>query len=195
MCLRTVPDRLIQAYQKALLVHATGLFFSRAGQRIGDIWNKAQRIYEKFDVPSEWRLADQASVIGYSASESSVTPNSDYTLSAPVPIFWHPSVNMAMLGDTLLCHESANEMLTASESWPRVDVKVKGHSIACPGMLLITQQQLDKKENGQTTNSAHSEISVPQHPADDNSEPLDSIWELKVPTDSAIWGSRGATWS
>ena len=126
VCVGSVPDELKQAYQQAILVHATGIFFSRSGAVVGDVWGKVQRIYEKFGIPFEWQKADQADVIGYGLSETRITPNSRYELPASVPIFWHPSVGPALVGDTLLCLDSQNEILTQSATWPQLAATVKG---------------------------------------------------------------------
>lgn len=83
VCLNQVPEELWSAHQKAVLIHATGMYFSRTGRKLKEIWPKVRRIYDKFGMPTEWQLADQAEVIGYRAMEHQLTPDSDYELQAP----------------------------------------------------------------------------------------------------------------
>ena len=185
-CLESVPRELLEAYRKAAMVHATGLFFSRADSRLGDVWNKVQRIYEKFDAAQEWQLADQANVVGYSASEAQMRPASDFVLQPPVPMFWHPSVGEAMFGDTLLCQQGANEQLTMSDSWPQVPVRVKGREVICPGILLLQSDQKTKADDNvepkQTTL-----FDFPEHPDEDTPSVVESVWEMRVPGNMANW--------
>lgn len=184
VCVKSVPEDLWAAYQKAALVHSTGMFFSRDKATLGGVWKKVHRIYEKFDIGNEWQLADQANVTGYRQSEIQLVPNSDYLIQAPTPVFWHPSVGPALVGDTVLCRESSNEILTASTSWPQIPVKIKGRDVACPGILLLKSQE-----------ERDQQIDCPDHPGEEMPSPLDSVWEMKVPRDALAWGSDDSGWS
>lgn len=73
-------------------MHATGIYFSRTGQALQNVWSKVRRIYDKFGMPTEWQLADQAEIIGYRAMEHQLTPDSEYVLQAPTAVHWHPGV-------------------------------------------------------------------------------------------------------
>lgn len=184
VCLNSVPDQLWSAYQNAALVHATGIFFSRDKRVLGDVWKKVQRIYEKFGVGNEWQLADQADVVGYSGREVQLVPGSEFALQAPAPVYWHPSVGPAMIGDTVLCRESANELLTASASWPQLPVRIKGREVLCPGLLLLKNSETEEKS-----------VQVPDHPDEDQPSPLESVWEMKVPREIIAWKDDTAAWS
>ena len=177
VCLEKVPDELWKIFQRAMLLHATGIFFSRPGQTLGAVWNKVQRIYEKFGMVNEWQLSDQADVIGYSASECQLTPNSEYRLQSPAALFWHASVGPALVGDTILLHDSSNEQMTRSASWPHVAVEVKGRPVLCPGILRV-------RNTGTTTTEAQSDASLfdcPEIPHEDGPSRVESVWELELP--------------
>ena len=194
VCLESVPDELLKAYQKATLVHATGLFFSRAGETLAETWKKTRRIYEKFGMANEWQLADQANVVGYSASECQLTPQSDYSLNAPVPVFWHPSVGPAMLGDTLLCETSSNELLTQSTSWPQIPVKVKGREVSCPGILLVPDSA-ERPVKEPVSETPEKALGCPDHPEEDSPLPLESVWEMQLPVQNAVWQQDDSQYS
>ncbi len=184
VCLNSVPEKLWAAYQKAALVHATGIFFSRDKSVLGDVWKKVLRIYEKFGVGNEWQLADQADVVGYSGREIQLVPRSEFVLQAPAPVYWHPSVGPAMIGDTVLCREAANEFLTASASWPQIPVQIKGREILCPSILLLKNAE-----------NAERSVEVLDHPGEDQPSPLESVWEMKVPREISAWSDDSAVWS
>lgn len=180
VCLGDVPDELQHAFQRMTLIHATGMFFSRHDSTSGEVWKKVQRIYEKFDLPFEWHKADQADVVGYTLNEARIAPDSDYLLQAPVPVFWHPSVGPAMAGDTVLCHDGSIEQLTKSRTWPEMPVTVKGRDLVCPGILM----NRSATANDPVTDSL-ADIAPPDHPEESNPVPVETVWEMELP--SVAW--------
>ena len=132
-------DAFRGAHHKASLMQSTGLYFSRAGVAISQVWPKVRRIYEKFGCPDEWQLADQAEVVGYAPCEQRVVPTSEYRLAAGMPMYWHPSVGPALTGDTVLLRDGKPELLTPGDGWPQVTVTVKGEPIPRPDVLVRTQ--------------------------------------------------------
>ncbi|NOX53953.1 MAG: M24 family metallopeptidase [Planctomycetes bacterium] len=141
VCFGEPPQEILGFYQRALLVHATGMFFSKVGWELGETWARVERIYEKFDVAEEWRLADQADVIGYEISEAAVVPDSRFRLAAEMPVYWHPTVGPCLVADTILVGSPRTkshkgfEILTPPGRWPTVKVEVKGVPIVCPAIL------------------------------------------------------------
>lgn len=184
VCLGSVSAKLLDAYRKAALVHATGMFFSRNGESLGNVWKKVHRIYEKFGVGKEWQLADQAHVTGYLAGEVQLRPNSDYTIKSPTPLSWHPSVGPAMLGDTLLVGETSNEVLTLSSTWPVVSISVKGREVVCPGILLLDRNMPVPRVDNVVTPSG---FDCPDHPDEALPDAVESIWEMRVPSPDDTW--------
>lgn len=135
-------ERLLKAHTQAVLMHATGMYFSKAGEPIAEVWARVQRIYEKFGLPDEWRLADQAELLGYRLSEHQVGPASEMQLGNRQVLFWHPSVDQAACGDSVLTGERV-ECLTGSSKWPAMVVQVRGVPITCAGILQIPQTTSD----------------------------------------------------
>jgi Xaa-Pro aminopeptidase len=182
VCLDHVPQDLWAAHQRAVLLHATGMYFSRHGQPLKSLWPKVHRIYEKFGLSSEWQLADQADITGYRASEHSLTPGSDWELQAPTPVFWHPSVHAAAPGDTVLVTSRGCEILTRSSVWPELRVQVKGRDVPCAGLLLIRDQD-GRSENAHAVDESEEEslfrgFGVPDD--DQDGSRMDTIWELDL---------------
>ena len=129
------PTPFRAAYQRAALVQATGMHFSRADWELFEIWNRIRRIYEKYDFPEEWQHASQAEIIGYETCEVPIVPKSEYRLAPRTAVHWHPSVNGAALSDTILVGEEGYDVITPCEQWPRLKIKVKGQSIFRPDIL------------------------------------------------------------
>lgn len=135
VCFGDVPAELKSAHNKAMLIQATGFYFSKAGWELFETWCRIARIFEKFGYPEEWQLAEQGEVVGYSRCEEPVTMKSQFVLAAGMPVHWHPSVGPALAADTILVTESGPELLTPMEVWPRLTVDVKNSSIHRPDIL------------------------------------------------------------
>jgi Xaa-Pro aminopeptidase len=129
------PNTIFDAYQRAVLVHAAGIYFSQPEWELFEIWNRIQRIYEKNGLADEWRLAEQAEVIGYRLCEIPLVANSDFRLTSQMAVHWHPSVGPAVLGDSILVSQRKFELLTPMENWPSLKVEVKGVRVDCPAIL------------------------------------------------------------
>ncbi|MDB5347659.1 MAG: hypothetical protein JWP89_6036 [Schlesneria sp.] len=131
------PDSLLKAFQPAALIAATGIYFSQPEWELFEVWNRVHRLYEKSGVESEWRLADQAEVVEYEFGAVPLMPNSEFRLTAGTPLFWHPSVGPALMGDTVMVCERGIEVLTASSEWPLIPVLVKGTTVDVPAILVV----------------------------------------------------------
>jgi len=120
----------------AAMVDATCIFFSRPGEPISEVFRRAKRIYEKFNVPHEWTLDYQGSLIGYSQRESLLTPDSNLIIQPDMAICWSPSVGSARSEDTAVIDSRGYEVVTAAQDWPQLDVRVKGYKMTRPGILV-----------------------------------------------------------
>jgi Xaa-Pro aminopeptidase len=123
------------AYGLAAMVDATCIFFSRPGETVEGVFRRARRIYEKFDHPDEWTLDYQGCMIGYSPRESLLLPTSTAKLAAGTALCWSPSVEAARSEDTVVIDQRGFEVVTEAQSWPKIEVMVKGFPIPRPGIL------------------------------------------------------------
>lgn len=176
--LEPVPKVLQDAHRKAMLMHATGMFFSRNGAVVSDVWKKVQRIYEKFGLPNEWRLADQAHVTAFEAREFPITPHTDFELRAPMAVHWHPSVGPATLGDTVLVQPQEVEFLTHAREWPQLTVEIKGHPVQCPDILSVPDGTV--VENHDTLFDEDEVRPVRLLFDKDTGPSMDSVWEMEI---------------
>lgn len=135
VCMGNPPSEMLSTHHVASLLQATGLYFSQAGWEVAETWKRLQRIYEKFGVPDEWRLAEQAETVGYDLCGMSITPQVTSKFSAGQVVHWHPSVRFAASGDTILIHEDRTELITPCEVWPMLKIQIKGVTIERPAIL------------------------------------------------------------
>src|SRR5690606_35535264 len=125
-----------EAHHKATVMQAPGMYFSRHGMSVTDVWSRVRRIYEKYGCPDEWQLADQGEVMGFAPCETRVVPHSDFILKAGMPLHSHAAVVPALTGDTILVRDGIPELLTASDDWPQIAVSVKNDAIPRPDVLV-----------------------------------------------------------
>lgn len=131
------PNDLLAAFEPAALIAATGMFFSQPEWELFEVWNRVRRIYEKTGVDSEWLQADQADVVEYEFGSVPMMPGSQFRLASGVPVFWHPSVGPALLGDTVLVNGDGTEILTSTGEWPEIPIRVKGVQLNIPAILVV----------------------------------------------------------
>jgi Xaa-Pro aminopeptidase len=176
VCFDAPPTELAAAHQKAALVQATGMHFTRSGETPASVWPRVRRIYEKFGMAGEWMLADQADLLGYRPSEHQFNPASELQLQSGMAVFWHPSVHSAMPGDTLAIGPKSTETLTRSTVWPELRIQVRGHELSCPAILSLERQAL---AHPSIPALSEPDSAVLQFPAN-QPEPsrLESVWEL-----------------
>lgn len=135
VCLGDASTDVAAAYEQAVMVAASGIYFSQVGMPVSSIWDKIRRIYEKTGTIDEWQKHEQAEVIGYNVREKSLLPHSQDVLAPLTPIHWHPAVGPVHLGDTVLVREEAVELITPLEDWPQLQITVKGYPLILPAIL------------------------------------------------------------
>ncbi len=136
VCLGAPSEEFQETHQLATLVQTTGIHFSQAGWSMEETWQRVERIYEKIGVPDEWRLADQADIIGYQLSEKALCPTTQSKFQIGSVVHWHPSVRSALVGDTMLVGEPTCEVITPMQNWPMLSVHVKNSTYERPGILI-----------------------------------------------------------
>lgn len=135
LCFNPPPSGLFVDYKRASLAGSTGMYFTQVGMKINDLWQKVERIHEKFGFAEEWRNSEQAQVMGYSVCEASVVPGSKLKLPANTPVYWKSGVGAAIFGDMVLTKPGKSELITPCEGWPRIEIEVKGEKMKSPDIL------------------------------------------------------------
>ncbi|MCA8991695.1 MAG: hypothetical protein KDA69_10150 [Planctomycetaceae bacterium] len=134
------PNASLQdPFDIATLLQATGIHFSMVGWRFEETWRRVERIYEKFGVPDEWRLAEQGEFLGCGPCEQRFTPRCNREIPSDALLCWHPSVRSGLVMDTCLIHAAGPEVVTPAMNWPTVSVRVKTKEITLPAILIREQ--------------------------------------------------------
>ena len=110
-------------------------------------------------------------------------------------MYWHPGVNAALQGDTVLVMPGGCEIVTRSATWPQLRVQVKGHDVPCCGVLLIRTEKTQAlpRADAPQTSSLFAGLNLPDDDAD--SSRLDSIWELDMSSHQSVFEESDSAYS
>jgi Xaa-Pro aminopeptidase len=132
-----VPDELRRKAEATAQVDAAFLAATRPGQTLGHIFERAQGTYAATGYPDEWQLHHQGGPAGYEPREYIATPGSQDIVLAGQAYAWNPSITGCKSEDTVLVSDEGDEVLTAIEGWPMLDVSVEGQEYTRPAILEI----------------------------------------------------------
>eukprot|EP00913_Durusdinium_trenchii_P008960 g8426.t1 len=133
------PTSLHGTHSRAMLMQATGMYFSQGDWELFEVWKRVKRIYEKFGFADEWQNARQAEIIGYEVTEIPVVPKSEFRLAPQMMVYWHPTVGAAAGGDSILVFNTPSRIplrkLISMKQYPREMQQVlvlyaEGYSLA-----------------------------------------------------------------
>jgi antitoxin VapB len=130
-----LPDELRRKALATATIDATFIHETRPGNSVNQIFQRAQEQYARAGFADEWQLHHQGGLCGYLSREVIVTPSSELTVAAGQAYAWNPSITGTKSEDTFLVGPEGNEILTAIEGWPMLQIEVDGQSIARPAIL------------------------------------------------------------
>jgi hypothetical protein len=130
-----VESAMREAHALAAMVDASSIYFSRPGESVREVFRRSRRIYEKFGHADEWMLAYQGFIAGYSPTEVLLKPESDRRFEAHSAVRWMPSVGPARSEDTIVVDPRGFEVVTEAQSWPKLEIEVKGYPMIRPAIL------------------------------------------------------------
>jgi antitoxin VapB len=132
-----LSDELRRKAEAVAQVDAAFIVATRPERSLGEIFQHAMAAYAEADFPDEWHLHHQGGPAGYEPREYVATPTSTDIVSVGQVYAWNPSITGTKSEDTILVGETTNEVLTAVEGWPALQVSVNGQTLARPAILEI----------------------------------------------------------
>lgn len=132
----SMPDDLAHRHEAVRSVDATMIDASRPGQALADVFAQAVAAYAEVGYPQEWTFHHQGGLAGYRSREMRATPTATLPLQAGHIVAWNPSIAGVKSEDTVLIHPDAHEVLTDTGGFPQVPVKVNGHVVVRPSVLI-----------------------------------------------------------
>lgn len=118
-------------------IDAAMMAATRPGTTLGEVFEKAVQAYAETGFPDEWKLHHQGGPAGYEPREIVATPGSPEAIVLGQAFAWNPSITGVKSEDTFLVGSTANEVVTAIDSWPMIEVEVGGQTTIRPDVLEI----------------------------------------------------------
>jgi Xaa-Pro aminopeptidase len=132
-----LPDDVRRKAEACARVDATFLAHTRPGARLGDVFGAAVDAYAAEGYPGEWQLHHQGGPASYEPRDFVATPDSTEVVRENQVYAWNPSITGVKSEDTILVGASGNEVLTAIDGWPLLEVQVAGQSVLRPAILEV----------------------------------------------------------
>jgi Xaa-Pro aminopeptidase len=132
-----LPADLRHRMEACAHVDATMIAASRPGVTLGEMFTITQDAYARVGFDGEWKLHHQGGPAGYSPREFLAVPGEKIALDAGVPCAWNPSITGTKCEDSILVAEAGHcaEIVTVTDNWPTLAVKVNGQTFARPLIL------------------------------------------------------------
>jgi Xaa-Pro aminopeptidase len=130
-----VPHEISRKAEAVARIDAEMIAATRPNNTLGDVFRKAQESYVSAGYPDEWQLHHQGGSAGYMPREFLATPRSTQPILDGQVFAWNPSITGVKSEDTILIKEHGNEVLTAIQGWPMLEVHLNGQTFLRPAIL------------------------------------------------------------
>lgn len=130
-----LPDELHHKAEAVSRVDANFMASTKPGAALGKIVLEAIQTYAREGFPEEWQLHHQGGLAGYAPREIIASPDSTILVQAGQVFAWNPSITGVKSEDTILVGEHTNEILTAIQGWPMLEVHLNGQTFSRPAIL------------------------------------------------------------
>ncbi len=125
-----IPSELQEKHQAVAQVDATFNLATRPGATYGEVFRKAQAVYESTGFREEWKLHHQGGITGYQGRYLFANPIIEEPVEAGHVVAWNPSITGTKSEDTILVTPSGPEVLTVGPDWPTINVAAEGEQMA-----------------------------------------------------------------
>ena len=116
------PGPIAERLHAVLRVEAAMLAATRAGARVGDVFEAARTAYAEVGYADAWRDHHQGGPIAYRPREGLAVPNDPRPVVPGAAYAWNPSLPWAKTEDTFVLGDAGLENVTWDERWPSLTV-------------------------------------------------------------------------
>ncbi len=131
-----LPEEVERKMNAVAVVDAAMIAATRPGSTLNAVFAEAQRTYAAQGYPDEWQKHHQGGLAGYEAREITATPDTEQNILMGQAFAWNPSIRGAKSEDTILVGAQKNEIITAVEGWPMIEVPIGNDVIQRPAILV-----------------------------------------------------------
>jgi Xaa-Pro dipeptidase len=131
-----MPSELKSKLEKTAVVNARYEESMKPGKNVSEIFEACKTWYEEAGFKGEWEKHHQGGAIGYDDREYVIYPGVDNIIQENQPFAWNPTITGAKVENTILVNKEGIEVLTVSEKWPMIIVKLKDKLYPQPSILI-----------------------------------------------------------
>ena len=129
------PQEIVEKHKAVVNVDATLITSTVPGKSYSEIFDKGARAYAQAGYPDEWKKHFQGGPIGYGPREFNATFETHQEVLVNQAVAWNPTITGVKSEDTFIIGEKGREIITTTDNWPVVEVKVEGQVIQRPDIL------------------------------------------------------------
>ena len=132
-----LPEDISHKARAVAVVDAAFIHATRPGRRACDVFQDGVNAYSAQGYAQEWKKHHQGGPAGYEPREYLATPHTTDTISVGQTYAWNPSITGTKSEDTILVGHEKNEILTAIDGWPALEISTNGATISRPAILVV----------------------------------------------------------
>jgi hypothetical protein len=129
------PDEFRKEHQTACKLLATYGVSTWPDAGLREILAAGRRVFAVSGYEYEWQLCPQGYLTGRFPVEQTILPDTADRLQAGHCVVWWPTVGAAACAETLIVSPAGPQVVTPTESWPLVSVRVSGAEFVAPLIL------------------------------------------------------------
>jgi antitoxin VapB len=129
-------DDLLARTRATATVFGKLLAATRPGVTGADLFHTAAAAYDAAGFPNEEARHHQGGAIGYRARDWIAHPASRHRAKPRQAFAWNPSITGTKVEETALLLDDTIELITATSSWPAIEVPGRTGVLRAPGILV-----------------------------------------------------------
>lgn len=131
-----LPDELRIKHRAVVNIDAVYINNTRPGREIKDILKEAIQTYDSYGFKEEWKKHHQGGLTGYNSRELKATPDVEERVMENQAFAWNPSITGTKSEDTIIVHRENNEIITETNDFPYIEIKIDNRVIKRPDILI-----------------------------------------------------------
>lgn len=135
VCFGAIPEELRRKHDAVVQVDAAYLAHTIPGRRVGDVFRAGLDAYAEQGFEDEWKLHHQGGPTGYAPRDYRATAATEEKVLPNQAFAWNPSITGTKSEDTMIATPEGPEIISASQGFPTIEVKVGDLTLARPDIL------------------------------------------------------------
>lgn len=129
------PREIIEKHHAVVKIEGELMASTIPGRSYSEIFDRGVKAYAQEGYADEWKRHFQGGPIGYGPREFNASFETHQKVLVNQAAAWNPSIAGVKSEDTFIIGEKGREVVTTTDNWPVVEVKVEAQVIQRPDIL------------------------------------------------------------